>query len=241
MNSAPGPVRPSSPSLGRPKLSLQTSASAHRSTPSLSLAIPTLNQTNDVGDGTHEAFATPSYSALRTPVPGEGDDSTLLARPALSGDESSYGYGGSYGGSYSGGQSSSGQRTIKSMTEDIKAAMSMSSLSLNDVGERSRSRSGSIVDLRAPDAIPKTSHFLASGPQPTSADIPSPVTPDDLSSVEADDAELLTAGIGPNDLEELGRLGEGSGGAVMKVRSRKNGAIMAKKVSSFLLPVTVVS
>jgi hypothetical protein len=232
MNSAPAPARPPSPSSGRPKLSLHTSASSQRSTPSLSLAIPTLGQPlRDHGDS-HDAYAGPSYSALRTPIAGESDDSTLLARPAYSGEESSYGYGGSYGGSYSGGQSSSGQRTIKSMTEDIKAAMSMSSLSLNEMGEKVRSRSSSIADRGTPEGS-LSGHIMASGPQSTSTSTvdPSPVTPEDLVSVEADNAELLTAGLGPDDLEELGCLGEGSGGAVMKVRSKKNGSVMAKKVS----------
>jgi hypothetical protein len=34
----------------------------------------------------------------------------------------------------------------------------------------------------------------------------------------------------PRDLEELAYLGEGAGGAVMKVRSRSTGRVMAKKV-----------
>lgn len=229
MNSAPAPARPPSPSAGRPKLSLHTSATSQRSTPSLSLAIPSLGQPiRDIGDS-NDAYAAPSYSALRTPIAGESDDSTLLARPAYSGEESSYGYGGSYGGSYSGGQSSSGQRTIKSMTEDIKAAMSMSSLSLNEMGDKVRSRSSSIADRGTPEGS-ISGHIMASGPQSTSTVDPSPVTPEDTGPVEADNAELLTAGLGPEDLEELGCLGEGSGGAVMKVRSKKNGSIMAKKV-----------
>ena len=35
----------------------------------------------------------------------------------------------------------------------------------------------------------------------------------------------------PSDLEELRYLGEGAGGAVSMVRSRKSGRLMAKKVS----------
>ena len=38
----------------------------------------------------------------------------------------------------------------------------------------------------------------------------------------------------PSDLEELRYLGEGAGGAVLMVRSRKTGKVMAKKVRFFL-------
>lgn len=230
------------PGRPAPLGSLHPSASAPRlKTPLLSLAIPTpggppagvapggspgttglsAGATGPAWDAS--AAQTSYYGGLQTPIAGRANADATVVPYRYGGNEEREGGGGGYG----------GERTITSMTEDLRAALGQMAMSSH--ADASGSGSGGDEDERRRST--ETSDSSRSSRSRSSS-----------ASAGAGSGMGAMAGAGAaaagdvprvdlRDFEMMGRLGEGAGGAVEKVLYKggeglagRGGGVMALKV-----------
>lgn len=181
-----------------------------------------------------------SSSELKTPLAATEDRNPTLQSRGRDYDgegESSYGYG-LLGNGLS--ERDGGQMSV--MTQDIRQALSKRyESSPNPSRSRANSSTGSLANSSRRSSV-------ATGEDPfslTALSAAVPTVEDDAcgsngrrtSGSSGDDDELQGADFDPAELEQVRRLGEGTGGAVELVRDARSRRIMAKKASSVKLGV----
>jgi hypothetical protein len=128
---------------------------------------------------------------------------------------------------------SGGDKTITSMTEDLRAALGQMALGGQSGASQNASRRESAEEKQQQEESDRESdesvrHVSSSrGSLSRSSSTASKTDVLSLSVGGGGDAPRLDL----SDFEMMGRLGEGAGGAVEKVKEKKSGRVMALKVS----------
>ncbi|CED84464.1 mitogen-activated protein kinase kinase [Phaffia rhodozyma] len=259
-NASPSPSasRPRVPTLATPKPSLSLSLSpSYRSTGRLSSPTsdhltPTPTSYQESSQPPPKLFLSttlsPSQSSFVTPVPySDFDESSSGDRTVRPLSVAELEDGGVYGGygtpgvlnlqSVStgwdertslpkAGSTLAGSRSTSSMADDLRAAVS--GLSLRDPPNLGRTRPHTAEEgwVRSSEESVRSSSSSGSSSGYGSGREVDMAQQDSVTAKQ----EVVPLRFDPAELEDLAYLGEGAGGAVTKVRNRRTGVVMAKKI-----------